>query len=66
MAVKSNDTQQIRMEIIFDERDPVMKIFRAVAAKMYYVIIGLIAVQFVLLAARKVGMLPVWVLIEYL
>ena len=44
MASKSNDTQQIRMEIIFDTRDPIMKIFRAVASKMYFVIIGLIAI----------------------
>jgi len=43
MAAKSNETQKIRMEIIFDTRDPIMKIFRAVASKMYFVIIGLIA-----------------------
>jgi hypothetical protein len=32
------------MEIIFDTRDPIMKIFRSVASKMYFVIIGLIAI----------------------
>jgi hypothetical protein len=33
---------------------------------MYYVIIGLILTQFVLLLWRGVGLLPVWILIEYL
>ena len=66
MAEKSNNTQQIRLEIIFDERNSVMKLYRNVTSKMYYVIIGLILVQFVLLISRQVGMQPVWVLIEYL
>lgn len=66
LSPNANATQQKRMEIIFDMRDPVMKIFRSVAANMYYGVIGLILLQFVMLAARQVGLLPVWVLIEYL
>lgn len=66
LSQNANATQQKRMEIIFDMRDPVMKVFRAVAANMYYGIIGLILLQFVLLGARRVGLQPAWVLIEYL
>lgn len=63
---KSNDTQQLRMDIIFDMENDTMKIFRAVAANMYWGLIVLIMIQFVILAWRGVGLLPVWILLEYL
>lgn len=43
-----------------------MHTFRMVAKNMYWGLIGLVLVQFVLLLSRQVGLLPVWVLIEYL
>lgn len=66
LSLKANETQSKRMEIIFDTRDPVMQAFRSIASKMYYVVIALILVQFIMLASRGVGLLPVWILVEYL
>lgn len=54
------------MGIIFDMKNPVMHIFRVVASNMYWGLIGLIFLQFIMLLARRVGLLPVWILIEYL
>jgi hypothetical protein len=66
LSLKSNETQSKRMEIIFDMRDEVMTAFRNIASKMYYVVIGIVLLQFAILAARGVGLLPVWILVEYL
>lgn len=43
-----------------------MKLYRRVAQNMYWVMIALILTQFLLLLWRGVGLLPVWILIEYL
>jgi len=50
----------------FDFDNEVMKAFRDTAKNMYWVIIGIILIQFVALSIRGVGLLPVWVFIEYL
>jgi len=57
---------KIRLELIFDFDNEVMATFRSTAKNMYWVIIGLIILQFILLLIRGVGLLPVWVFIEYL
>jgi hypothetical protein len=66
MSPNVNATVTKRMEIIFDMRNSVMLTFRHIAANMYYVLIALIVIQFIVLAVRGVGLLPVWILIEYL
>jgi len=43
-----------------------MALLRNIAKNMYWVLIGIILLQFVLLSLRRVGLLPVWVFIEYL
>lgn len=43
-----------------------MKLYRRIAENMYWVLIGLIVVQFLLLLWRGVGLQPVWVLLEYM
>ncbi len=43
-----------------------MQLYRRIAQNMYWVLIGLIGVQLLLLYWRDVGLQPVWVLIEYL
>jgi len=50
----------------FDFTNSVMKTFRDTAKNMYWVIIVIILVQFVALTVRGVGLLPVWIFIEYL
>lgn len=52
--------------MIFDFNNEVMSTFRSVARNMYWVLIAIIVVQFIVLAIRGVGLLPVWVFIEYL
>lgn len=59
-------TSKIRLEMIFDFDNEVMSTFRSVAKNMYWVLIAIILVQFVVLSIRGVGLLPVWVFIEYL
>lgn len=66
LAANANATIERRMELIFDMDNSVMKVFRFVAANMYYVVIALIFVQFILLVFRGVGLFPMWILIEYL
>lgn len=55
-----------RIEMIFDFENPVMMTMRKISANMYWVMIGIVFVQFVLLVWRGVGLLTVWVLIEYM
>lgn len=57
---------KIRLEMMFDFDNEVMATFCNTVKYMYWVIIGLIVFQFVLLLCRGVGLLPVWVFIEYL
>ena len=52
--------------MIFDFDNEVMSTFRSVAKNMYWVLIAIIVVQFIVLSIRGVGLLPVWVFIEYL
>jgi hypothetical protein len=66
LSANANATVSKRMEVIFDMRNPIMKQFRKIASRMYYVIIAIVLVQFVALAVRGVGLFPVWILIEYL
>lgn len=57
---------KIRLEMIFDFDNEVMSTFRNIAKNMYWVLIALIVFQFIALSIRGVGLLPVWVFIEYL
>lgn len=52
--------------MLFDFGNEKMSLMRKIASNMYWVMIGLIMVQFVLLMWRGVGLLPVWTLIEYM
>ena len=61
-----NKADKIRLEMIFDFDNEVMSTFRSVAKNMYWVLIAVIVVQFIMLSIRGVGLLPVWVFIEYL
>lgn len=61
-----NNVTRVRLEMIFDWDNPIMAKARLISKNMYWVIIGLIMVQFVFLIWRGVGLLPVWILIEYL
>jgi len=56
----------VRLEMIFDWRNPEMALMRNIAKNMYWVLIGIILIQFALLTLRRVGLLPMWVFIEYL
>jgi len=55
-----------RIPLLFDWRNPMMTSLRSIAKNCYWVIIGIILAQFVLLVWRRVGLLPLWILIEYL
>ena len=55
-----------RLEMIFDWTNPEMALMRKIAKNMYWVLVAIILVQFALLTLRRVGLLPVWVFIEYL
>jgi hypothetical protein len=61
----TEDAEQ-RLEMLFDWENPEMALMRNIAKNMYWVMVGLILLQFVLLTVRRVGLLPVWVFIEYL
>jgi nitroreductase len=39
---------------------------RNFAEKTYWYLLGVVALQYIMLAARNVGFLPVWTLIEYM
>lgn len=52
--------------MIFDWRNPEMALMRKIAKNMYWVLVAIILVQFALLTLRRVGLLPVWVFVEYL
>jgi len=59
-------TSHIRIEMIFDWRNPNMALMRNISKNMYWVMVGIVLLQFVLLISRGVGMQPVWILIEYM
>lgn len=52
--------------MIFDWDNDVMSTMRNISETMYWVLIGIIVVQFFALLGRGVGLLPMWVFIEYL
>lgn len=60
------EKSRAKLPMQFDFENEVMKAFRDTAKNMYWVIIGLIIIQFIALSLRGVGLLPVWVFIEYL
>lgn len=43
-----------------------MSDMRTISGYLYYVMIGIIAIQFIMLFFRNVGFLPLWTLIEYM
>jgi hypothetical protein len=61
-----NTESKLKLPMQFDFENEVMKTFRGTASNMYWVIIGIIVIQFLGLSIRGVGLLPVWVFIEYL
>jgi len=62
----ATEKAEMRLEMIFDWQNPEMALMRNIAKNMYWVLIGIILIQFILLTLRRVGLLPVWVFIEYL
>lgn len=46
--------------------DSKMLFFKNTAVALYYVMIALIIIQFFVLFFRNVGLLPLWVLLEYM
>lgn len=55
-----------KIGLIFDWANPTMALMRSIAANTYWVMIGIIGVQFAMLIIRGIGLLPLWILIEYL
>lgn len=55
-----------RIPLLFDWNNDMMINMRAISRNMYWVLIAIILTQFFLLIWRKVGLLPLWILIEYL
>jgi hypothetical protein len=55
-----------RIPLLFDWNNDMMINMRSISRNMYWVIIIMIFVQLVGLMWRKVGLLPLWILIEYM
>ena len=64
--VAEDASVSIRIPMQFDFTNSVMQTFRDTAKTMYWVLSAIIVVQFVALTLRGVGLLPVWIFIEYL
>jgi hypothetical protein len=62
----TNFETNTKLTLIFDWKNPVMANFRWVSKNMYWVMIGIIITQFCMLILRGIGLLPLWILIEYL
>jgi len=43
-----------------------MQYMRELAIKLYWYICGVVFLQFFILLARNVGLLPVWTMVEYM
>lgn len=56
--------RQIPMQ--FDYRNEKMDEMRSISGYLFYVMIAIIAIQFVALFVRNVGFLPLWTLLEYM
>ena len=50
----------------FDYRNEKMDDMRSISGYLFYVMIAIIAIQFVALFVRNVGFLPLWTLLEYM
>ena len=61
-----NNKTRKRLDMIFDWENPTMMTARIISKNMYWVVIGLVLIQFVILILRGVGLFPVWILIDYL
>jgi len=59
-------TANAALPMTFDWTNEKMALMRSIAKNMYWAMIGLIGSQFIMLMLRRVGLLPVWILIEYL
>ena len=59
-------TANAALPMTFDWNNEKMALMRSIAKNMYWGMIALIASQFIMLMLRRVGLLPVWILIEYL
>lgn len=46
--------------------DSKMKFMRKIASSLYYVMIAIVVVQFFMLLFSNVGLLPLWILIDYM
>lgn len=55
-----------RIPLLFDWNNHMMKTMRVIAQYSYWILIFIILLQFVLLSIRQVGLLTLWILIEYL
>jgi len=62
---KSNSTQK-RIEMIFDYRNEKMAFMKSTGETLFFVLCGLVVLQFIVLFFRNVSMLPLWILIEYM
>jgi len=65
--IRMNTTTSNRaLPLTFDWNNPFMATLRSIAKNMYWGLIGLIGCQFIMLLARRTGLFPVWIFIEYL
>lgn len=55
-----------RIPLLFDWNNNMMKTMRVISQNTYWAVIIIILVQFVLLSWRRVGLITLWILIEYL
>jgi hypothetical protein len=55
-----------RIDLQFDFRNELMAYWRQLAIQTYWYLLGVIVLQFAMLALRQVGFLPLWTLIEYM
>lgn len=59
------DSKRIPLQFDFHGNEQ-MQYMRSLAIKLYWYICGIVALQFVILLVRNVGLLPVWTMIEYM
>src|SRR3569833_599775 len=60
------NTTQFSIPMQFDYRNEKMQYMRNTAITLYYVMIGIVVLQFLMLFVRNVGLLPLWTLLEYM
>lgn len=59
------DSKRVPLQFDFHSNEQ-MQYMRALAIKLYWYICGVVFLQFIILMARNVGLLPVWTLVEYM